>query len=84
MPANVDRLDPLRADPPEEGFELYRHRNADQLQTRGWHGHFWARPGATGDYELRSVPTFLGEPSTPAGTAPREPFERLYRKAERV
>lgn len=84
MPPNLDRPDPRNADPPGEGFELYRHRNAHDTRTQGWHGYFWARPTAAGDYELHSVPTSLGEPSTPAGTAPREAFERLYRRVNRV
>lgn len=70
--------------PPEEGFELYRHRNATSMRTRGWHGYYWARPTATGDYEIRSVPASLGEPSTPGGVMPKEAFERLYEKADRV
>ncbi|HKH10994.1 MAG TPA: hypothetical protein VKA73_07600 [Rubrobacter sp.] len=77
-------MDPRQAEPPEEGFELYRHRNADNLQTGGWHGYYWARRTAGGDYEIRSVPASLGEPSTPGGVAPREAFERLYRKVDRV
>ena len=81
MPAD----DVLHANrPPEEGFELYRHRNAASMRTRGWHGYYWARPNAVGDYEIRSVPASLGEPSTPGGVMPREAFERLYEKADRV
>ena len=70
--------------PPEEGYELYRHRNADAMRTRGWHGHYWARRNAAGDYEIRSVPSSLGEPSAPGGVVPAEAFERLYVKADRV
>ncbi len=33
---------------------------------------------------MRSVPATFGEPSTPGGTVPREPFERLYSEADRV
>ena len=84
-PPNLDRIDPRQAEPPGEGFELYRHRNAQNLRTGGWHGYYWARPiSAGGDYELRSVPSSLGEPSTPGGVAPKEPFERLYKKVDRV
>jgi hypothetical protein len=25
-------------DPPGEGFELYRHREVDEMRTKGWHG----------------------------------------------
>lgn len=70
--------------PPGEGFELYQHKDAEKMRTKGWHGYYWARRTATGDYELRSVPASLGEPSTPAGSAPREAFERFYAKADRV
>ena len=48
------------------------------MRTRGWHGYYWARPTPSGDYELRSVPTSLGEPPVNAGIAPREAFEKLY------
>jgi hypothetical protein len=77
--------DPLHAHlPPQEGFELYRHRNADAMRTRDWHGYYWARRTATGDYEIRSVPASLGEPSAPGGVMPGGAFERLYEKADRV
>ena len=83
-PPNLDKIDPRQAKPPGEGFELYRHRNAANLRTEGWHGYYWARPAAGGDYELQSVPSSLGEPPTPGGVAPKEPFERLYEKVDRV
>lgn len=81
---NLDRPDPRRLEPPEGGYTLYRHRNADEMKTRGWHGYYWARRTAEGDYGIRSVPASLGEPSVPAGVVPGEPFERLYREADRV
>ena len=81
---NLDRPDPRSLEPPEGGYKLYRHRNAHDLRTRDWHGYYWARRTASGDYEIRSVPASLGEPSTAAGTVPGEPFERLYRGADRV
>ena len=28
---------------PEEGFELYRYKNAARMSTRGWSGLYWAR-----------------------------------------
>ncbi len=59
---------------------MYRHRNADVTRTRGWHGLYWARRDGAGDYEIRSVPTSLGEPSVDAGTMPGEGFERLYQR----
>jgi hypothetical protein len=68
--------------PPGEGYELYRHRNAGVMKTRGWHGLYWARRREDGDYELRSVPTSLGEPSAPGGVMPAGGFERLYEKVE--
>ena len=83
-PPNLDKPDPRRSQPPEAGYKLYRYRNADDLRTRDWHGYYWARRTAGGDYETRSVPASLGEPSTPAGTVPGEPFKRLYKEAARV
>ncbi|HEV2093837.1 MAG TPA: hypothetical protein VGR18_11805 [Rubrobacter sp.] len=84
MPPNLDRMDPRRSEPPEEGSELYRHRNADNLRTRGWHGYYRARRTTGGQYEIRRTPASLGEPSTPGGVVPGEPFERLYQKVDRV
>ena len=84
MPPN-DSGEALHAHvPPEEGYELYRHRNASAMRAHGWHGHYWARRNATGEYEIRSVPSSLGEPSAPGGVVPAEAFERLYVKADRV
>ncbi len=68
--------------PPAEGFELYRHRKTDATGARGWHGYYWARRITGGDYEIRSVPTSLGEPSAPGGVFPKEGFERLYERVE--
>ncbi|CAA9436605.1 MAG: hypothetical protein AVDCRST_MAG01-01-3318 [uncultured Rubrobacteraceae bacterium] len=81
---NLDRPDPRRSHPPEEGYTLYRHRNAEETRTGGWHGYYWARRTTGGEYEIRSVPTSLGEPSVFGGVVPTEPFERLYRRADRV
>ncbi len=84
MPPN-DSGEALHAHvPPGEGYELYRHRNAGAMLTRDWHGHYWARRNAAGEYEIRSVPSSLGEPSAPGGVVPAEAFERLYVKADRV
>ena len=44
----------LNLRPPEEGFELYRHKNVQSTRTRGWSGLYWARRNE-GDYEIRSV-----------------------------
>jgi hypothetical protein len=68
--------------PPGEGFELYRHRNAGRTTTRRWHGYYWARPNGDGDYEIRSLPTSLGEPSMPGGIMPKDGFEAHYERAE--
>ncbi len=81
MPQNDD---PATRVPPEEGYELYRHRNADAMRTRGWHGYYWARRTAAGEYEIRSVPTSLGEPSVAGGVVPSKAFGGLYEKADRV
>ena len=35
--------------PPAEGFELYRHKNAEQMTTQGWSGLYWARMNEAGD-----------------------------------
>ena len=67
---------------PEPGYELYRHRNAAALGTEGWNGLYWARRTESGDYEIRSVPTSLGEPSARGGVFPGESFERLYERVE--
>ena len=66
--------------PPGEGFKLYRHKNADKMQTKNWHGYYWARPTQQGDYEIRSVPSMLGEHSVPGGVFPKEGFEEHYEK----
>ncbi len=74
--------DQKKPTPPGASFELYRHRNAENLRTEGWHGLYWARRTDGGDYEIRSVPTSLGEPSAPGGTMPRDSFERLYERVD--
>ncbi len=66
--------------PPEEGFELYRHQNAEQMTTRGWSGLYWARKSETGDYEILAV-TKEGEAySVTGGIFPKEGFEEHYEK----
>lgn len=69
--------------PPEEGYELYRHKNAGETKTKNWHGLYWARRNEEGDYEIRSVPTSTGEPSAPGGTFPRDGFEEHYVRVTR-
>jgi hypothetical protein len=66
--------------PPGEGFELYRHKNADEMRTKKWHGCYWARRTEEGDYEIRSVPSMLGEHSVPGGVMSKEGFEEHYQK----
>ena len=66
--------------PPREGFELYRHKNTEKMRTKGWHGYYWARRTEGGDYEIRSVPSMLGEFSVPGGVMPKEGLEEHYEK----
>lgn len=69
--------------PPAEGYELYRHKNLEGKKTKNWHGLYWARRNARGDYEIRSVPSSLGEPSMPGGVFPKEGFEEHYERVDR-
>ena len=72
----------LNLSPPEPGFELYRHKNAEQMSTRGWSGLYWARKNEAGDYEIRAV-TREGEGySYHGGAFSAEAFERLYEKVD--
>ena len=66
--------------PPEEGFELYRHKDAEKMRTKNWRGYYWARRTEQGDYEIRSVPSSLGEHSVPGGVLPKEGFEEHYER----
>ena len=68
--------------PPAEGFQLYRHRYADEMTTKGWHGYYWARRTLEGNYEIRSLPSSLGEHSVPGGVMPKEGFEEHYEKVD--
>ena len=68
--------------PPGEGFELYQHKDADKMRKKGWHGYYWARRTEEGDYEIRSVPSTLGEHSVPGGILPEEGFEKHYEKVD--
>ena len=67
---------------PEEDFELWRHRNADNMGTEGWSGLYWARKTAGGDYEIRTVARKGEAYSYPGGLFPREAFERLYERVD--
>ena len=42
----------LNLGPPEDGFELYEHKNTQSTRTRGWSGLYWARLNEAGDYEI--------------------------------
>jgi hypothetical protein len=67
---------------PEEHFELWRHRNAEKMGTKGWSGLYWAKKTAGGDYEIRT-PTREGEAySYPGGIFPMEAFERIYERVD--
>ena len=68
--------------PPEEGFELYRYKNAEEMTTRGWSGLYWARKSEAGDYEIRTVTKEREGYSYPAGVFEKEAFERDYEKAD--
>ena len=77
-----DPYEGLNLEPPDEGFELWRHRNAEKMGTRGWSGLYWPRKTAGGDYEIRAL-TREGEPySYPGGVFPREAFERIYERVD--
>jgi hypothetical protein len=68
--------------PPEEGYELYRHKNAEAMKTENWHGLYWARRNERSDYEIRTVSSSSGEHSMPGGVFPKEGFEEHYEKLE--
>jgi hypothetical protein len=79
---NQERYEDLNLVPPEGGFELYRHKNAEEMRTRGWPGLYWARKNRAGDYEIRAV-TREGEGySYPGGLFSKASFERYYEKAD--
>ena len=74
----------LNLRPPGPGFELYRHKNAEQMSTQGWSGLYWARKNEAGDYEIRTI-TKEGEGySYPGGVFSKEAFESLYEKADDI
>jgi hypothetical protein len=64
--------------PPAEGFELYRHKDAEQMTTQGWSGLYWARMNEAGDYEIRSVAREGEAHSVTGGIFPKEGFEEHY------
>ena len=77
------REEGLNLTPPEGSYELYRHKNAEFMQTRNWHGFYWARQNEEGDYEIRTVPVSSGEYSASGGVWSREGFEKSYARVDR-
>ncbi len=77
------REEGLDLTPPEGGYELYSHKNAESMHTRNWHGFYWARQNEEGDYEIRTVPVSSGEYSAPGGVWRREGFEQNYARIAR-
>lgn len=66
--------------PPAEGFEVYRHKNAEQMTTQGWSGCTGRGSMKQEAYEIRSV-TREGEAhSVTGGIFPKEGFEEHYEK----
>jgi hypothetical protein len=81
VPLSFDDEEGSNHPPPEEGFELYRHKDAQKMRTKNWRGYYWTRRTEQGDYEIRSVPSSLGEHSVPGGVMPKEGFEEHYERA---
>jgi len=65
---------------PEGGFDLYRYKNAVKMRAKNWRGYYWSRQTEQGDYEIRTVPSTLGEHSVQGGIFPKESFEQHYEK----
>ena len=70
----------LNLRPPEECFELYRHKNAQSTRTRGWSGLYWARRNEGGDYEIRSVAREARHTRLRAASSRKGGFEEHYEK----
>ncbi len=70
----------LNLTPPEEGFELYRHKNKGRLGKGGWTGLYWARRAEEGGYEIRAVLREGEAYSYPGGVFPGDTFERFYER----
>jgi hypothetical protein len=70
----------LNLTPPEEGFELYRHKNAKVMTTQGWSGLYWARKNEAGDYKVMAVTTEGEANSVTGGIFPKEGSEEHYEK----
>jgi hypothetical protein len=69
-PSLFDDQEGLDRTPLGGGFELCRHKDAEKTRTRMWHGYYWATHIEEGSYEIRSVPTSLGEHSVPGASCP--------------
>jgi hypothetical protein len=78
----ADPYEGLNLAPPEGDFELWRHRNADRMVTKGWSGLYWARPTEGGDYEIRTVVREGEAYSYPGGIFPKAACERLYERVD--
>ena len=76
-----ERHESLNLMPPEEGFELYRHKNAENATSQGWSGMYWTRRNEAGDYEIRTLSKEGEAYSYPGGVMPKEGFEECYEKA---
>jgi len=81
-PLPSDDLEGPDLTPPGEGFELYRHREAGEMRTKGWHGCYWVSRKQKAAYEIRTVPSSLGEPSASGGVFPKDGFEEHYEKVD--
>ena len=77
-----DPYEGLNLEPPEGGYELWRHRNAEKMGTKGWSALYWARLTSGGDYEIRTLAREGEAYSYPGGVFPRAAFERLYERAD--
>ena len=72
----------LNLEPPEGGYGLSRHKNADKMGTKGWSGLYWARPTSGGDYEIRTLSREGEAYSYLGGIFPGAAFERLYERVD--
>jgi hypothetical protein len=75
-----ERYEGLNLTPPAESFELYRPKNAGEMETGGWSGLYWARRNEAGDYEIRAVAREGEGYSVTGGVFPRQGFEEHYEK----
>jgi hypothetical protein len=68
--------------PPEEGFELYRYKDADEMTTKGWHGYYW--PDVRWRATMRSVACPPRSVSTrcPEASCPRRDSSSTTRRCD--